>query len=235
MGKAEEEIVTLTPFVTLAQSSTPDGADLTLHERGGQFYLRLNNQPLMSTSAWESEKVLAELACKKVIGRSAPRILIGGLGFGFSLRRVLELVGKEAVVHVAELLPQVIAWNREFLGQINGKLLDDPRVQIFVEDVFQVIARSPAETYDAILLDVDNGPVAMVRDGNARLYHPPGFAVISRGLKTKGRVAFWSASDDKAFAKRLFKAGFNVEAMPAKAYPQARRAEHTIFVADRRG
>ncbi len=225
----------MTPFVTLAQARTPDGADLTLHERGGQYFLRVNHQPLMSTNASESEKVLAELACDRLRGKSAPRILIGGLGFGFSLRRVLELVGKDAAVHVAELLPEVVAWNREFLGPVNGSLLDDPRVEVLIGDVFQIIDKSPAEHYDAILLDVDNGPIAMVQDGNARLYQAQGFAAISRCLKTKCRVAFWSASDDKAFAKRLAKAGFTVDVVAAKAHAHAKRSAHTIFVADRNG
>lgn len=189
----------------------------------------------MSTTASESEKVLAELACDRLRSRSAPRILIGGLGFGFSLRRVLDLVGKDAEVQVAELLPEVVAWNREFLSQVNGALLDDSRVQVLIEDVYQIIARSPADHYDAILLDVDNGPIAMVQDGNARLYQTQGFAAIARSLKTKGRVAFWSASDDKAFAKRLAKAGFTVQAVAAKAHAHARRSAHTIFVADRQG
>jgi spermidine synthase len=161
-------------------------------------------------------------------------VLIGGLGFGFSLRQVLEIVGPEASVHVAELLPEVVAWNREYLSSVNGLLLDDSRVEIFIEDVFKVLSRAPAGHYDAILLDVDNGPIAMVQDGNARLYQTQGFAAITQALKPGGRVTFWSASTDHAFAKRLAKAGFKVETVAAKAYPQAKRGTHTIFVADRK-
>ena len=187
----------------------------------------------MGTSAVESEKVLAQLACERLRAKTAPCLLIGGLGFGFTLKRVLELVGPEARIHVVELLPEVVAWNREFLGDVNGKLLDDPRVQIFVDDVFQVLARSTPDLYDAIIMDVDNGPIAMVRDANARLYRDTGFDVITRALKPKGRVAFWSASDDKPFAKRLAKAGFTVKTVPAKSHERARRFDHLIFVADR--
>lgn len=220
------------PFLTLAQSRTPEGASLTLHGHDGNFFLRVNRQPLMGTNASESEKMLAQLACERLVGKSGTRVLIGGLGFGFTLRRVLELAGGNSVVHVAELLPEVVAWNREFLGAVNGLLLDDPRVRVFVEDVFQVIARSAAGMYDAILLDVDNGPVAMVQDGNARLYQARGFAAIRRALKPGGRVTFWSASKDRDFEKRLSKAGFTVEAVAAKAYEQAKRCAHTIFVAE---
>ncbi|MBL9130205.1 MAG: spermine synthase [Verrucomicrobiaceae bacterium] len=188
----------------------------------------------MGTNAAESEKVLARLACVRVAAPAKARVLIGGLGFGFTLRQVLQIVGVETTVHVAELLPEVVAWNREFLGSVNGLLLDDTRVEVFVEDVFKVISRAPAAHYDAILLDVDNGPVAMVQDGNARLYQVQGFAAITHALKPGGRVAFWSASTDHAFASRLAKAGFLVEIVAAKAWPQAKRSTHTIFVADRK-
>jgi spermidine synthase len=181
-----------------------------------------------------SERRLAELACHRLGGRKEARVLIGGLGFGFSLRRVLEMITKDSIAQVAELLPEVVKWNREFLGEVNGKLLDDPRVQVSLGDVFQIINSAPSAHFDAILLDVDNGPIAMVQDGNARLYQERGFAAITRVLKPKGRVTFWSASQDEAFAKRLEKAGFKVEAVGAKAYEQARRNSHTIFVADRR-
>jgi spermidine synthase len=127
-----------------------------------------------------------------------------------------------------------VAWNREYLSSVNGLLLDDSRVEIFIEDVFKVLSRAPAGHYDAILLDVDNGPIAMVQDGNARLYQAQGFAAITQALKPGGRVTFWSASTDHAFAKRLAKASFKVETVAAKAYPQAKRGTHTIFVADRK-
>ena len=222
------------PFHLLAQSRTPEGAELTLHAHDGHFYLRVNRQPLMGTNASESEKVLADLACARLNGKTDARVLIGGLGFGFTLKRVLERLGKDARVQVAELLPDVVAWNREFLSEVNGLLLDDVRVEVVVEDVFKVISRAPKGHFDAILLDVDNGPIAMVQDGNARLYQTQGFSAITHALKPGGRVTFWSASTDHAFAKRLSKAGFKVETVAAKAYPQAKRCTHTIFVAERR-
>ena len=222
------------PFITLAESKTPDGSDLSLHGHDGQFYLRVNRQPLMGTNASESEKTMATLACEPLRNEPQARVLIGGLGFGFTLRRVLESVRPDAHVHVAELLPQVVDWNREFLRDVNGALLDDPRVQVFVDDVYEVMTRAAAAPYDAILLDVDNGPIAMVHEGNGRLYQSQGFAVIMNALKPNGRVVFWSAAKDAAFARRLEKTGFAVQVVAAKAYPQAKRSTHTLFVADRK-
>lgn len=218
------------PFITLAQARTPDGAELSLHAHDQQFFLRVNRQPLMSTTATESERVMAQLACDGLDRVRKPRVLIGGLGFGFTLKRVLELVGSGATVHVAELLPEVVAWNREFLSAVNGSLLNDPRVKIMIGDVFPVIEGSNADYYDAILLDVDNGPVAMVKDGNDRLYDRQGLTTIMRVLKPGAVCAFWSASQDSKFAKRLTQAGFNVEVFAAKSHEHARRPSHTIFV-----
>ncbi len=227
-------VLPLKPFTNLAQARTPDGEDLTLHGHDGHFYLRVNRQPLMGTNASESEKVLAQLACHRLQGQRDKSVLIGGLGFGFTLRRVLELMHKDALVHVAELLPEVVAWNREFLTEVNGLLLDDARVTVLVEDVFKVIARAASAPYDAIMLDVDNGPIAMVQDGNRRLYQDQGFTAITQALKPGGIVAFWSASNDHAFAKRLERAGFSVEVVAAKVHERAKRSTHTIFVAKRR-
>jgi spermidine synthase len=222
------------PFVTIAQARTPEGAELSLHEHDQQFYLRVNRQPLMSTTATESERVMASLACDGLHLLPKARVLIGGLGFGFTLKQVLELVGKKAVVEVAELVPEVIAWNKEHLSHINGKLLSDPRVKILLADVFQVISKASEGTYQAILLDVDNGPVAMVKDGNARLYEREGLASVLRALKPGGIAAFWSASQDKKFAKRLTNAGFKVDVFSAKSHEQARRPSHTIFIGQKK-
>ena len=208
---------------------------MTLHSHDTHFYIRVDRQPLMGTNANESEKVLAELACARVMERPGMRVLIGGLGLGFTLRRVLEMVGSDAVVEVAELLPEIVDWNREHLCEVNGALLDDPRVKVIVGDVYQVITDAPKGNYDAIMLDVDNGPIAMVRDGNERLYQAQGFVAIIRALKPGARVTFWSASSDQRFEKKLVKAGFKVTVVPCKAYPQAKRCTHTIFVADRAG
>ncbi len=174
--------------------------------------------------------MLAELGCEGLRGKRGVRVLIGGLGFGFTLRAVLELLGEDGLVEVAELLPEVVAWNREYLAEVNGLLVDDSRVLVVLGDVYDLMAKGEAERYDSILLDVDNGPVAMVEEGNGRLYEAGGLALIERVLKPGGCVAFWSASGDPAFVRRLAKAGFKVRVEAVKAYVQAKRKVHTIFL-----
>jgi spermidine synthase len=223
----------LKPFRTLAETKTPDGSRLTLHEHDGQHYLKLNGRQLMSTDSITSELQLADLACTGLHGRAGVRVLIGGLGLGFSLKRVLELVGRHAKVQVAELLPEVVQWNREFLQRVNGALLHEPRVEAVVGDVFTLIRQAQPEFYDAILLDVDNGPTSLVQKRNSALYDKRGFGLIKRALKIGGKVAFWSACPEPSFAHQLKRAGFTVEAAPAKAHERAKRAAHMIYVGER--
>jgi spermidine synthase len=209
---------------------------LSLSMRDGHYYLRVAGRELMGTVAASSEMRLAELGCEKVGATSGARVLIGGLGFGFTLRRVLELVRSDARVEVAELLPEVVAWNREYLQSVNGNLLDAPRVNIVIEDVVAVLAAASTGRYDVILLDVDNGPPASIVDpATTRLYADAGLTVVSRALRPGGRAVFWSASGDRAFLKRLTRAGFRATAVSAKAYPSAKRETHTLFIADRPG
>ena len=185
----------------------------------------------MSTTAAASEQQMAEIACAALPPK--PHVLIGGLGFGFTLRRVLELCPAGATVDVAELLPEVIAWNRAYLAEVNGRLLDDPRVRIHVGDVGGLIERCGNDRYHAILLDVDNSPDPLVQAGNARLYDRGGIARTHAALHPGGRVVFWSANRDSAFEKSLERVFQRVECISAKAYPQAKRFTHTLFVADR--
>lgn len=217
------------PFRNLAETHTPDGSRFSLHEHDGEFFLKLNGRQLMGSNSTVSELLLADLACPPQPRREKPRVLIGGLGLGFSLRRVLELAGPKAVVEVAELLPEVVAWNREFLQGLNGRLLDDPRVRIFTGDVFDCIKKGAAR-YDAILLDVDNGPTSLVQPQNGRIYKPDGISLIWRSLKSGGRVAFWSAEREPAFQAGLRRAGFQVEEVPCKAHERAKREAHRIYV-----
>ncbi len=186
----------------------------------------------MSTTATTSELMLAELPCRRLRGHAKPSVLIGGLGLGYSLQRVLEIVGPDATVHVAELLPEVAEWNRKFLGHVNGKLLDDPRVKVIVRDVFDVLANAPKPSYDAILLDVDNGPTSFVQKKNSRIYGSRGFAIIARSLKPEGEVAFWSACPEIGFVQSLQRAGFKATSYPAKAHERAKRAAHMIYIAE---
>ena len=221
------------PFRTLAEMRTPDGSRLTLHEHDGEHFMKLNGRQLMSTSSTASELLLADQACARLAPDDAARLLIGGLGLGFTLKRVLERVGANARAQVAELLPEVVTWNRELLASVNGKLLQDRRVEVLVADVFAVIRRAGPAFYDAILLDVDNGPTSFVLTKNSRIYNRRGLALIFRALKPGGRAAFWSAVDEPEFSRSLTRAGFIVEAWPAKAHDRARQSPHRIYIAER--
>ena len=214
---------------TLAECATPDGSPMLLQEHDGQYFLKISGVTLMSTAATASELLMAELGC----GRGPGRVLIGGLGFGFTLRRVLEMVPPSAVVVVAELLPQVIEWNRTHLADVNGSCLADPRVEIHEGDVAEVLSKASGGGFDAILLDVDNGVEALVAGGNRHLYGRSGLRRVKEALSSRGRVIFWSAHRDKAFARELEKHFRRVECVPAKSYPQAKKFSHTLFVADR--
>ena len=216
---------------TLASCRTPEGTLLVLQQHDGQHFLKIGGVQLMSTTAAASEQRMAELACAALPAR--PRVLIGGLGFGFTLRRVLELCPQDASVVVAELLPEVVAWNREFLIEVNGRLLDDLRVHVHTGDVGELIAGCGPARYHAILLDVDNSPDPLVQQGNARLYAAGGLVRTRAALHPGGRVVFWSANRDSEFAKSLERVFKKVECVGAKAYPQAKRFTHTLFVADR--
>lgn len=220
------------PVTTLATSRTPDGELLLLQEHDGQHFMKVGGVQLMGTNASSSEKEMADLACASLPPKA--RVLIGGLGFGYTLRRVLELCPPDATVDVAELLQVVVDWNREFLQGVNGHLVDDPRVNIHLRDVADLISRASGESrYHAILLDVDNSPDPLVQKGNAKLYDGNGLARAKAALHPGGRVVYWSANPDKAFARSMGKHFGNVRAVPAKAYPKAKRFTHTLFVGDR--
>lgn len=221
------------PFRTLAEMRTPDGSRLTLHEHDGEHFMKLNGRQLMSTSSTASELLLAQEACTRLGRADEAQLLIGGLGLGFTLKRVLELVGPRARVQVAELLDEVVCWNRELLASVNGKLLNDARVEVLVADVFAVIRRAGPARYDAIILDVDNGPTSFVQTRNSRIYNRRGLGLIFRALKPGGRAAFWSAVDEPDFHGHLTRAGFGVDVLPAKAHDRARQSPHRIYVAER--
>lgn len=219
------------PFRNLAETRTPDGARFSLHEHDGEYFLKLNGRQLMGSNSTVSELLLADLACKFRYPVERPTILIGGLGLGFSLRRVLEINGPHVLAQVSELLPEVVAWNREFLQNLNGKFLDDRRVEVLTRDVFDCI-KNGAGQYDAILLDVDNGPTSFVQAKNSRIYSGKGLAMIRRALRPGGRVAFWSAEPEPLFLTSLSRAGFLAEEFEAKSHERAKRAAHRIYVGE---
>jgi spermidine synthase len=223
------------PNIRLAETTTPDGGRLILYEYDESFCIRLNGQILIHSAAAASELLLGELAAQRLSRLTAPRILIGGLGLGFTLKSVLDRVGPAAKVQVAELVPKVVDWNRQFMSRLNGALLDDPRVEVLVADVWKFLTRVSEPSYDALLFDVDNGPKALVQKQNARLYSRNGLDRIAAALKAGGRAVFWSADPAPEFSHRLVGAGFRVKTVPARLYATAQHCAGTIFVADKYG
>lgn len=221
------------PHFKLAETTTPNGGRLTLHEHDGHYCIRLDGNDLMHSFTAASEIQLGEIASDRYSGRGAARVLIAGLGLGFTLKAVLAKAGPNVRVDVAELMPEVVAWNREHLVGLNGALLRDPRVNLRVENVVSVIANAGKGYYDAILLDIDNGPNAMVEKGNNRLYDRFGIERLHTALKADGKAAVWSAREDPAFAARLAQGGFTVKVVPAKLYATAKRSTYTIFLAEK--
>lgn len=223
----------LKPNITLAETKTPNGARMTLVEHDGDYCIRVNGQQLMHSAVCASEVVLGSLGCERHAGKRGARVLIGGLGLGFTLKSVLATVGPTAVVHQAELFPQIVEWNRTHMAGLNGKLLDDRRVKVLVEDVRPVIRRGAKAPYDAIVLDIDNGTTAMVKDENHHLYSDEGMRHIAAALKPGGRAAIWSACPDLVLEKRLKATGLAVRAVPAKVYESAKRFAYMIYIADK--
>lgn len=217
------------PWERLDQSESPDGR-LSLWRRGHEFVIRLNEQTLMTSTAHASEERLATLACQ---GLQKGRVLVGGLGMGFTLRAALEALGPGVEVVVAELSPQVVAWNRGFLADLAGSPLADPRVRVEVTDV-ACMFQSGAE-WDAVMLDADNGPVAMAGGINHGLYTPEGLARARRSMADGGTLAVWSASAAPEFEKRLRRAGFSCESHRAPATGKSRGSAHMVFVARPQG
>jgi spermidine synthase len=221
------------PRIKLGEVKTSDGERMSLYEHDGTFSISLNGQELMHSKANVSECLLGQLGVARLKGGIAARVLVGGLGLGFTLRSVLEAVGSETMVELVELIPEVIEWNRAHLQGLNGSLLEDPRVIIRAEDVTKVIREAEAGSYDVILLDVDNGPIAMVAKTNRSLYSNYGIGTLRAVLKPDARAVFWSAGPDRKFEVRLRKGGFKVKVVPAKMNDGSRRPSYVLYVADR--
>ena len=217
------------PQHTLGQSRTPDGGEIVLYERDGAYMIRVNGLELMTSRAHGSEEELARLALAKVTQKN-PRVLIGGLGMGYTLRAVLDVVPQAAKIMVAEILPIVVIWNRSELAHLAGFPLDDPRVAVVERDVAKIIAAGPS-AFDAVLLDVDNGPAALTVDVNERLYSASGLAAIRRCLRPGGVLGVWSSDPDRGFERRLAKVGFRVSTETVPARRGGKGPKHTIFIA----
>lgn len=216
------------PIEVLARATTPDGEELKLWRRDGVYSLDVGGAELMSSRAHGSERALATLACAPIAGRARPRVLVGGLGFGFTLRATLDALPAKAEVVVAELFEMVIDANRGEAGTLAGRPLDDPRTALVREDVHDALARGP---FDAILLDVDDGPEAFTLRRNRRLYSEAGLARIRTSLAAGGILGVWSAGDHPTFVQRLERAGFAARAETARGRAGGRGNRHTLFLA----
>jgi spermidine synthase len=197
------------PWEKLGETEAPGGGKLTLHRRGHEYAIRIDGKDLMGNRQHGSEDALAQLGCEHLRKTAKARVLIGGLGMGFTVRAALDVLRADAKIEVAELVPAVVAWNRGPLSPLAGSPLADRRVEVHEGDVVPHIAKA-RERYHAILLDVDNGPDALTSPGNARLYGPAGLRRAGAALHPGGILAVWSAEDDARFSDRLQRAGFRV-------------------------
>lgn len=224
----------MNPWILLDQVEVPgDGGQMKLYQRAFEFSISVRNEELMNSRMHGSEDALAELTCKRIADRKMPHVLIGGLGMGFTLGAALKHLGHTARVVVAELVPAVVQWNRTHLAELAGRPLDDPRVTVCESDVGLEIRKQTA-VYDAILLDVDNGPDGLTHKGNDRLYTHGGLAAAKAALKPGGILGVWSAEPDKSFSKRLRGSGFSIEEVSVRARGARGGRRHTIWLAEKK-
>jgi len=223
----------MTPWTLLDSAQVPgNGGELRLYQRGDEFSIKIVGRgELMNSRVHGSEDALAEHTCARLMQGIKPRLLIGGLGMGFTLAAALRHVGEQGQVVVAELVPAVVAWNRGPLGEPAGHPLDDPRVTVREADVARVI-KAEQQAYDAILLDVDNGPEGLTRRENDWLYGINGLNAAYAALRPQGVLAVWSAGPDQDFLQRLRKVGFEVEEVVVRAHG-CKGARHIIWFARR--
>ena len=208
-----------------------NGTRLRLLQRNDEFSIKIAGAPgeLMNSRLHGSEDALATLACERIARLPEPRVLIGGLGMGFTLAAALSSLGNSAQVTVAELVPEVEAWNRGPLGAAAGYPLNDARARVHIGDVAELLKEGDGN-WDAILLDVDNGPEGLTRKENNWIYSPEGIAAAQKSLSPDGILAYWSAGPEQAFTERLRRAGFSVEAVVVRALRPGKGARHTIWL-----
>jgi len=234
---APREPITIAPITIpdadlVATAAVPDGVRYRLVQRGDEFTILLDQTELMSTRASASERALATMTIDR-LASPAPELLIGGYGMGYTLRAALAVLPAAAQVTLAELVPEVIAWARGPMHAVTAGCLDDPRVQLVDDDVALLIAAA-REGYDAILLDVDNGPDGLCREGNDHIYTKRGLREAWNALAPGGVLAIWSAYRDPAFTRRLMSAGFAVEEVGVRARSNGKGAHHVIWFATKR-
>lgn len=215
----------------LEQVKTPDGSTLALVELDGEYVLRVNGRELMSTRHSFSEEQLGVVACEGYAQVKGARVLIGGLGLGFTLRAALATLARDAHVLVAELIPEVVTWNCNPAYALAADALTDPRTNVTIGDVADILVRSP-KSFDAIMLDADNQTTSMNTAGNSSLYHPSGIGEVWRKLEPGGTVVYWSAGEDPLLAKRLAASGFAVEVQRVRKH-QTSGGQHVLLVGHR--
>ena len=218
------------PRIRIAAARTPDGGEMVLYQHDRNFFIKINGQDLMHSRHHESELELARLGCVHLADRKSPSILIGGLGMGYTLRQALDMLSPHAQVVVGELLSAVVEWNREFFGKLNGQPLGDKRVDLKTGDIVELISRSK-NRFDAILLDIDNGPSAMTDSGNSRLYGREGIQACRRALREQGCLAVWSAEPSKKFEHLLMNCSFHVRRFRVPAYKGSKSLSRFVWVA----
>jgi spermidine synthase len=216
------------PWSLIDTATVPGGGALRLMRRGAEFSIRLDQTELMNSRRGGSELALATLACERIRARERPGLLIGGLGMGFTLRAALAVLGNDARIVVAELVPAVLGWARGPMAQVFGDCLTDPRVSVREADVAELIGHSRS-AFDAILLDVDNGPAGLTREANDRLYSLEGLGAAHAALRPGGVLAVWASGPDVKFSQRLRRSGFAAE----EAAVRAGGARHVIWIATR--
>lgn len=221
------------PWIILGTTQIPgNGGELKLSQRGQEFSIRLSGRrgELMNSRMHGSEEALAELGCEALKTKADAQVLVGGLGMGFTLAAALRVVAPTATVTVAELVPAVVEWNRGPLGECAGHPLADARAQVHTGDVAELL--TTRNRFDAILLDVDNGPEGLTHNDNNWLYSLEGLAATFKALRPAGMLAVWSAGPDQLFTIRLKKAGFRVQMKTVRARP-GKGSRHTIWLAQK--
>jgi spermidine synthase len=222
------------PTIKIASALTPDGNEMVLYQHDRDFVIKVNGQDLMHSHQHESELDLARLGCAHLVDHSAPCVLVGGLGMGYTLRQALDMLGPGAHVIVSELMGVVVEWNREFMGELNNHPLEDVRVEVLMGDIVDLISSSSGR-FDAILLDIDNGPEALTDSGNRRLYSKKGIMAIRSALREEGCLAVWSAGPSDKFEELLMSCDFNVRRFPVHSHKGSKSKSRFVWIASTSG
>jgi spermidine synthase len=221
------------PWEKIDRAKVPgNDEEITLFRRGTEYSIRTAGTELMNSRQHGSEDALAEITCNRLKPKAVLEVLIGGLGMGYTLAAALDNLKPDARVTVSELIPAVAAWSRDHLGHLAGRPLDDPRVTVKLEDVAQTMMKR-ANAWDAILLDVDNGPDGLTRRANDRLYGESGLAIAFSALRSGGVLSIWSSGADPAFTRRLKQCGFRTETVSVRARRTGKGGRHIIWLAEK--